>query len=137
MDSQRPLLLRADTLYVSAPAKESELGRLERALEFRLPAAYRSFLLASDGYDGPVGARGADISLWPVADILRGGYEGPEEAGVVLLGSNGGPTGFGILRTDSSRFVSIPLASSDAAEIRPLGDSFEHFLEAIANGEGW
>lgn len=137
MTNPLPLLLHADAENVSVPATEDAIGQWERTLGIPLPAGYRSFLLASDGYNGPVGRRGAYVDLWPVAVSLLGGYEGPEEAGVTLVGSNGGPTGFGIMRTDRGIFVSIPLASADSEEIRVLGLSFEQFLQSIANGEGW
>ncbi|MFK4789908.1 SMI1/KNR4 family protein [Microbacterium sp. ZW T5_56] len=119
------------------PASEDVIGRAEARLGLRLPADFRRFLLWSDGYRGSVGDQGFDADLWSADEIASGGYEGPEDAGVVLIGSNGGPTGYGVLPPEANRFVSIPLASSDPGEIRHLGGSFAEFLRAIADGDGY
>lgn len=130
-------LLSADEQRTNPPASEDVIRRAEAQLGRPLPADFRRFLLSSDGYGGPVGDQGFDAYLWSADEIASGGYEGPEEAGVILIGSNGGPTGYGFQPREANRFVSIPLASSDPAEIRHLGDSFGEFLRAIAEGEGY
>ncbi|MGN7967421.1 SMI1/KNR4 family protein [Microbacterium sp. 22179] len=129
-------LLRGDSLNGDALAV-SDIERIERAIGIALPADFVQFLLVGDGYGGPVGNTGNDVYLWTGDEIIAGGYDGPRDAGVVLIGSNGGSTGFGIINADRTRFVSIPLASDDLDEIRELGGTFEEFLRAIADGEGW
>lgn len=123
--------------YAEGFAVATELHRLEQALGVLLPSDYRQFMLISNGYSGPVGANGHDAYLWSVVDILSGGYEGPAEAGVILIGTNGGPTGYGFMSSHTAKFVSIPLGTSDPEEIRVLGHCFTEFLQALADGGGW
>jgi SMI1 / KNR4 family (SUKH-1) len=121
------------------PASEADLARLEENLGFRLPDDYRAFLLVSDGYNGDVGDGYA--KLWPSYQIAshNDGYEVrswvPE---LTLIGSNGGPTAYGIDRHDGQRwFVSIPFVPMERNEIRRLGATFTEFLAALSRGEGW
>jgi len=130
-------LLHTDPRYRHAPSTGALLEEAECTLSIRFPADYRAFLLSSEGYDGPVGTAGHDVYLWPLATIVRREYDGPAEAGVLLIGSNGGPTGYGIVSAAPDQFVSMPLASADHDELRPLGTSFQEFLQAVADGHGW
>jgi SMI1 / KNR4 family (SUKH-1) len=119
---------------------ETELRQLEKDLRVGLPADYRQFLLLSDGYNGDVGAKGY-AQLWSVRE-LPSNNEGYEVRSCVpdltLIGSNGGPTAYGIdLHDGSVSFVSIPFVPMTRDEIRWLGGTFAEFLAALSSGEGW
>jgi hypothetical protein len=125
---------------LQAPASEADLARLEENLGFRLPDDYRTFLLVSDGYNGDVGATGY-AQLWPSRQVAsdNDGYEVrshvPE---LTLIGSNAGPTAYGIDRYEGRPwFVSIPFVPMQRNEIRRLGATFTEFLAALSAGEGW
>jgi cell wall assembly regulator SMI1 len=123
-----------------SPASETEISQLERDLGFGLPADYREFLLLSDGYNGDVGAKGY-AQLWSVRELTANneGYEvGSWVPELTLIGSNGGPTAYGIDRQEvRASFVSIPFVPMARDEIRPLGGTFVEFLAALSSGEGW
>ena len=115
---------------------EAALAAAEVALGVALPADYRAFLLQSNGYDGPVGG-GADVAFWPIDVVVSSttGYDGAEELGLVLIGSNGGPTAYGF--DHGGLFVSVPFMPMVAREVRVIGVTWAEFLQALAAGEGW
>jgi hypothetical protein len=130
------------------PASEADLAQLEQDLGFRLPDDYRAFLLVSDGYNGYVGVEGY-ADLWSSRRLASDneGYEVRSNEGyearsyvaeLMLIGSNGGPTAYGIDRHDGRPwFVSIPFVPMQRNEIRRLGAAFTAFLAALSAGEGW
>ena len=122
------------------PVPETAVRQLEKDLGLDLPADYREFLLLSDGYNGYVGAKGY-AQLWSVGELTshNEGYEVRSNVpDLTLIGSNGGPTAYGIdLHGGRVAFVSIPFAPMARDEIRPLGGTFVEFLAALSAGEGW
>ncbi len=122
------------------PASKAEISQLEKGLGFDLPGDYREFLLLSDGYNGDVGVQGY-AQLWSVRELTSNneGYEvGSWVPDLTLIGSNGGPTAYGIDRYEGrASFVSIPFVPMARDEIRPLGGTFVEFLAALSAGEGW
>jgi len=115
-------------------ASEVALAAAEAAMGTHLPDEYRAFLAFSDGFNGEIG--GHFLMLWSTAELpsLATGYDvlpaGPDQ---LLIGSNGGPTAFAIIK---GRYASVPF-DSGLADMRILADGFESFLAAIAAGEGW
>ena len=132
-----PNLLPADLRPPGA--SPSRIARCERDAGVMFPEDYRAFLMRSDGYEGPVG-RGY-LSLWRVADLSadNSGYAlGPDMSGVFYIGSNGGPTAYGIDRSGGRPvYVSVPFVPGERRDVRILGTSFRAFVEAVAAGEGW
>lgn len=130
-------LLELDGLH--PPAAPSDLAALE-ALAGPLPGDLRAFLLWSDGYDGRVG-EGGYAQLWPARAILAhvDGYEAANAVpGHLLIGSNAGPTAYGVeARAGGLRFVSVPFVPMAPEEVRVLGATLAGFLAALARGEGW
>ena len=64
------------------------------------------------------------------------GYELFEfQTGPFLIGSNGGPTAYGLI---GENFISIPFVFAGAwsDEVRVLGKTFDEFIEAVDAGEG-
>ena len=122
------------------PASEADLAQLEEKLGFRLPDDYRAFLLVADGYDGDVRVKGY-ARLWPSRQVAsdNDGYQVRSYVpDLALIGSNAGPTAYGIDRHDGQPwFVSIPFMPMQRNEIRRLGATFTEFLAALSNGEGW
>jgi hypothetical protein len=129
---------RADDLR--SPASETEINQLEKDLGFNLPSDYREFLLLSDGYNGEVGDRGY-AQIWSIGELTSNneGYEVKSWVpDLALIGSNGGPTAYGIDRQEErASFVSVPFVPMARDEIRPLGGTFVEFLAALSSGEGW
>ena len=123
-----------------SPASETEISQLEKDLGFGLPADYREFLLRSDGYNGYVGAKGY-AQLWSIRELTSNneGYDARSNVpDITLIGSNAGPTAYGIgLFEGRASFVSIPFVPMARDEIRPLGGTFVEFLAALSSGEGW
>jgi hypothetical protein len=118
-------------------ASERDIAEAERSIGRALPAGYRAFLGLSDGYDDVVGK--GHLSLWPVGQLaLRNDMLDVARriADLVLIGSNGGGTVYGIDWADGTpKFVCLPLASMQRAEIRPLAGTFEDFVRLFASGE--
>lgn len=107
-------------------ASVPEIEAAERSLGRRLPEDYRAWLRTSNGAEGFV-APDVYVMLWSTAELveLNEAYSVSEFApGLVLLGTNGGDTGYGFIEARGSvRYVRVPLIglSIDAAE--PIGQS--------------
>ena len=125
---------------LQSPASEAEISRSEKELGFGLPKDYREFLLQSDGYNGYIGDKGY-AQLWSVGELASNntGYNvGDRVSDLTLIGSNGGPTAYGIDFHDGRvSFVSIPFVPMQRNEIRRLGGTFAEFIASLASGEGW
>ena len=118
-------------------ATPEAIARVEQSLGIPLPQDYRDFLGFSDGFNGEV--NGHYLVLWgtgELADLARGYDLLPVRPGQLLIGSNGGPTAFGIT---AQGYISLPFvfAGPIADEIRVLAADFDNFLAAIASGEGF
>lgn len=88
--------LNGDELRPGASAER--LAQLEQELGVQLPDDDRGFLGLSDGCNGDVGARGY-AQLWSADELISAnkGYEVTSLVpDLVLIGSNGGPTAYGI-----------------------------------------
>ena len=117
-------------------AGQKDIAACEAALGIELPEEYKAFLQVSNGFNDELGK--GYLVLWSVSELVEaGGYEIFEfSADRLLIGSNGGPTAYGIVGGD---YISIPFVFSGPwqDEIRVLGRTFEDFLAAIEAGEGF
>lgn len=101
-----------------------------------IPAPYLEFLSRFDGAEGFVGAE-QYLALWAASQVaeLNVAYSVAKYLpGVVLIGTDGADTGFGIDR--NGRFVAMPLVGMSAAGRVDLGGDFESFLERLAFPNG-
>ena len=132
-----PLHLLSECLQPSAAP--SDIARCEHEAGITFPEDYKAFLLQSDGYNGPVG-RGY-LSLWSIREFSSGnsGYElGDDMGGIFYIGSNGGPTAYGVdWSTGGPIYIAVPFAPAERGEVRVLGKTFSKSVGAIAAGEGW
>jgi SMI1 / KNR4 family (SUKH-1) len=128
------MLAREDLFEGATP---EAIAGAERVLGIVLPEDYRAFLQFSDGFNGEV--EGRYLVLWGTDELVSNasGYDLlPPNQRQVLIGSNGGPTAFGII---DGRYVSLPFVAAGPLEneIRVLAADFAGFLQAIGAGEGW
>jgi hypothetical protein len=116
-------------------AGPAEIEACEAALTISLPEEYKAFLRISNGFNDELGK--GYLILWSVDELSRAdGYEIFEfRADRFLIGSNGGPTAYGVIGKD---YVSIPFvfAGPWQDEVQVLGDTFDAFIAAIEEGRG-
>ena len=128
-------LFRAEAL--NDPAPEGAINETERSIGRALPQDYCAFFAVSDGYDDVLGK--SHLSLWPAGQLaLRNEmYEVSHRiADLVLIGSNGGGTVYGIdWAGGTPQFVCLLFVSMERAGIRVLAATFEDFLGLVASGE--
>ncbi|HEY6558769.1 MAG TPA: hypothetical protein VI072_15905 [Polyangiaceae bacterium] len=101
-----------------------------------VPTAYAKVLERYNGVEGFVGPE-QYLMLWRAEQIeeLNIGYSVAEYLpGVVLIGTDGADTGFGV--DTGGAYVSVPLVGMSPKETKSVGASFDAFLEHLASGEG-
>lgn len=117
-------------------AAPAEVAACQARLGIKLPEDLRVFLMRSDGFNDDVGM--GYLILWSIAELLQGAdYDlFPFRPDRFLIGSNGGPTAYGLVGGD---YVSIPFvfAGDWQDEVRVLGRDFKEFVAAVAAGEGY
>ncbi len=122
--------------YQLPGASGEEINACETTLGIKLPDDYKFFLGVSNGFNDEVGA--GYLILWSVGEFtsLNQHELFALQADRFLIGSNGGPTAYGII---GSHYISIPFvfAGPWENEVRVLGQSFDHFISAIEAGLGW
>jgi hypothetical protein len=122
--------------YQLPAASAADVAACETTLDIVLPDDYRRFLMVSNGFNDDVGK--GYLVLWNLDELAQGrDYELFEQARTrFLIGSNGGPTAYGLV---DGAYIAIPFvfAGSWQDEIRNLGGSFDQFIAAIERGEGW
>jgi len=110
------------------------LAALEPQLPKALPDDYLAFLKETNGVEGFISSN-SYLSLWPADEIpkLNQGYAVNELApGLVLLGTNGGNTGYGFRRQASGvEYVRVPLVGLSDQAAEPLGTTLEQFLHRL------
>ncbi|TAX66222.1 SMI1/KNR4 family protein (plasmid) [Rhizobium leguminosarum] len=122
--------------YQLPGASLSEIEACETSLSIILPEDYKAFLRTSNGFNDEVGQ--GYLVLRSVAELAKAdGYEFFEfQVDRFLIGSNGGPTAYGII---GGSYISIPFVFAGAwsEEVRVLGRTFDEFIKAVEAGEGW
>jgi hypothetical protein len=97
-----------------------------------VPGAYSEVLREMNGVEGFVASE-QYLVLWPAESLeeLNAAY-GVTAAlpSIVLIGSDGGDTGYGV--TSNGEYLSVPLVGMAQDEVRVLGHCFEEFVENIA-----
>lgn len=121
-----------------AGATSAELTFAERELAAPLPEDYRTFLRETNGTEGFISTENY-LMLWRADEIpkLNKGYAVGEFApGLVLLGTDGGGSGYGFLRRPSGsvEYVRVPLIGLSLQDAVPLGKTFDDFLSRLGRG---
>lgn len=128
--------LKALGLAPRQAAKSSDIEAAERALGVRFPDDYGSFLQESDGLEGFTGP-GSYLILWSAQELpeLNAGYNVAELAtGLVLIGTDGGDTGYGFLRGGgTNRYIQVPLVGLSRGTVEAIGNSL---VEMVARSRG-
>jgi hypothetical protein len=98
--------------------------------------SYGDVLKRYNGVEGFVGPT-AYLMLWSVEQIpnLNIGYRVEDFApGILLLGSDGGDTAYGIDRS-TGKFGSVPFIGMSRADFKEMGATFEEFLTSLAGSQ--
>jgi hypothetical protein len=118
-------------------ASKTELAAAEQAIGQQLPDEYRALLRETNGLEGFV-ASDVYLMLWSTHEIadLNAGYSTAEFApGLVLLGTDGGDTGYGYLAGGPrSGYVAVPLVGMAIEAAEPMGRSLTEFLHRLRAG---
>ncbi len=119
------------------PAQAGDIQAAEQKLGVRFPDDYRAFLQASDGLEGFVG-EDAYLMLWYAKEVaeLNEGYSVAEFApGLVLIGTDGGDTGYGFTQKGGGhQYVQVPLVGMSADAIEPKGRSLSDLVRGLRAG---
>jgi hypothetical protein len=94
------------------------------------PADYLSFLSETNGAEGPVG-ESSYLTLWRVEEPVTNtsAYQVEEFAPeLVLIGSDGGDTAYGLTRGSPTRFIAVPFIGMASDQSEELGRTFQEFL---------
>lgn len=112
-------------------ASVAEIEVCERSLGRRLPDDYRALLRSSNGAEGFVAAD-VYVMLWSTGELveLNEAYAVSEFApGLVLVGTNGGDTGYGFIEArGSAQYVRVPLIGLSIHAAEPIGQSMAALL---------
>jgi len=123
--------------FSSRPGATAEqIESAERALRVSFPDEFREFVTVRNGGEGLVGQ--TYVMLWDISELGRmsRAYDPDVWApGLLLFGTDGGNEGFGFdTREPGMPIVQIPLVGMCWGEARPLGDTFNGFLENVRTG---
>ena len=122
-------------LKTRPPAEPKDITEFEAARGIKLPTDYVSFMLQSDGAEGPVGKNGY-LNLWKIGELieLNQAYRAEEFApGLLLFGSDGGDEAFAFdTRVSGLPIVETPFVGMSLEDAIPLASTFTELLEG-----GW
>jgi SMI1 / KNR4 family (SUKH-1) len=128
------MFARLQGLTVRAGADRSKIDDVEKALGLSLPEDYKMFLSKTNGIEG-FAASESYVLLWPLEEIaeLNEAYSVSEFVrDLILLGTDGGDTGYGYLRSDGrAEFVRVPLIGMSLDSAEPMGESFFEFVDCL------
>lgn len=117
------------------PVSIAQLDSFESEAGLELPPEYASFLQKCDGGEGFIGPN-AYVILWRLGELIEWNkaYQVDEYApGLFLFGSDGGGEAFAFdTRRSEMPIVSVPFVGMDLDLARPLGESFQEFIELLA-----
>ena len=121
---------------LSAPASPKGIEAFEERVNFTLPADYREFLGFADGGEGFIGPHSYAM-LWKVEELIpfNKEYQVEEYApGLLLFGSSGGGEAFAfdVREPSETPVVSVPFIGMDLNDIVQLAETFDGFLEYLA-----
>lgn len=115
-----------------------EIASLERWARAQLPKPYLDLLKRTNGVEGFV-TDDAYLNIWTAGQVpeLNEGYSVAEFApGLMLIGTNGGDTGYALdLRRSSCSIMEVPLVGMSLDEAKEVGTDFEDFLRRLAEPE--
>jgi len=118
------------------PATDAAITGAEGELGHALPPDYAEFLKQHDGGAGFIGE--SYCNLWSVSELADADRDCEIQEwtpGLFAFGSDGGGEAFGYdLRTDQAKVVRVPFIPMEWQEARPMGQSFQAFLETLFSG---
>lgn len=94
---------------------------------------YKEFLGMYNGGNGSIGEY-SYVQLWTFEDIveLNRNYEVDEFlSGIVLIGSDGGDTAYGI--NEFGKYIEVPFIGMDNDEVQEIASNFDEFIEYLFN----
>ena len=110
------------------------LRAAERGLGQSLPPDYEALLLQSDGLEGFAGGD-AYVIFWSASELvdLNVAYAVSEFfPSLILVGTNGGDTGYGFRRVDGQvEYVAVPLIGMSADTVSLRGPTLESLLAQL------
>ena len=117
-------------------ATNEVISLAENQLKLKLPSEYVEFLKTGNGGEGWIGD--SYVILWPASDLapLNRSYESNKGMpGFLIYGSNGGGEAFGFdVRGPESPILQVPFIGISWSDARPLGASFDEFLQNLYAG---
>ena len=129
-------ILAVTGLSARQAGEPSEIDAAGRKLGVRLPGDYCTLLQESDGVEGFVGPD-AYLMLWSPHELLElnVAYSVAEFApGLVLMGTDGGDTGYGFVEGETTQYAQVPLVglSREAAEY--MGGTLLEMITRLRGG---
>jgi hypothetical protein len=128
-----PQILRNFEQRAGAPT--GAINQAERELGQLLPSDYKQVVEKSDSLEGFV-SEDCYVTLWPVSELkeLNDAYCTSEFIpGFLLLGSDGGDTGYGFRwGANGPEYGSVPLIGMAPEAIRMLNDTLTGLIENLA-----
>ncbi|KAA6458200.1 SMI1/KNR4 family protein [Acidobacteria bacterium AB60] len=117
-------------------ATDDQVASAERALRITLPPDFIQSVKRRNGGEGLIGQ--TYVTLWDVSELGRMNRSFDPDVwapGLLLFGTDGGNEGFGFdTRDPNLPIVQIPLVGMCWGEARPLGNTFNEFLENVRTG---
>ena len=117
--------------------KDCTKGEPAVAVPRTVPRQHAEFLQRYDGVEGFI-APGQYLMLWRAEELaeLNAAYSTSQYLpGVVLIGTDGSDTAFGI--DNGGEYMSVPLIGMSPQQANALGSSLEAFLERVAAGAAY
>ena len=115
--------------------KDCQKGEAAKAVPAAVPFDYAELVRRYNGVEGFVGPE-QYLMLWRAEEVeeLNASYGVAQYLpGIVLIGTDGSDSGFGV--DVGGTYVSVPLIGMSPQETKPLGTSFEDFLDRLASGD--
>ena len=114
-------------------ASDESIHAAETELRLKLPEEYVLFLKNGNGGEGLIGKSYA--ILWNVSELasLNESYQSHKWApGILIFGSDGGDEAFGFdTRNPNWPIVQIPFIGMSWSDARPMGQTFNQFVENL------
>ncbi|HOP09859.1 MAG TPA: SMI1/KNR4 family protein [Oscillospiraceae bacterium] len=98
-----------------------------------LPESYKEFLSLYHGLNGSIGEN-SYLQLWPFENIEESNNDYSVDeflSNIVLIGSDGGDTAYGINK--NGKFIEVPFIGMDDDEVKEIANDFDGFIEYLFN----